>query len=292
MKRVVYTFAIGKTKFAEAAMGLGRSLKLIGDSATRVVVTDRADFPWDECFDLVLPPSGASFEWLFFNKLDGLTRTDADQVLFVDADCLAFKRLDDIFDFCSGKGLCVQGELVSDGRWHIDVAEFCRENGCAGIPKFNGGMIYYERTPECEAFISKCFEIGSRAKAFGFDRTDLPINDEIGISIAMAQTGNGFLIPDVMDFQNSATGLIGKLHLDVRSNTCQFVCRRFDVRVVEPYIFHASRYMNFFIYWRQLKHLRHLSDYAKTKPFGYMSFWHKLQRSVERRLLKHVYRKI
>jgi hypothetical protein len=286
MKRIVYTFAVGKRKYAECAMGLGRSLQFIGDTSTRVVVTDRSDFPWEECFDVVLPPAEGGFEWLFFNKLDGLKRTDGDQILFIDGDTLAFKRLDDIFDYCQGRGLCVQGELITDEFWHVDAMTFCAEHGLSGLPKFNGGFIYYERSTECENLVAKCFEIGARAKELGFDRTDAPINDEIGISIAMATTGKGFLIPDTMDFQNSATGLVGKLHLDMRTRTCQFICRRFDLRIIEPYLFHASRYINFFIYWRQLAFLEKMSRYAKTKPFGYISPSHKLRRSIERRILK------
>ncbi len=292
MRRIVYTFAVGNKKYAETAMGLGRSLKLIGDTTTRVVVTDRTDFPWEECFDLVLPPLESSIEWIYYNKLDGLKRTDADQVLYLDGDSLAFKRLDDIFEFCQGKGFCVQGELIADGNWYIDIAALRAKHSLPELVKFNGGMIYYERSPECEQFLTQVREIGVRAKEFGFDRTDAPVNDELGISIAMAQTGFGFMIPDVMDFQNSATGLIGKLHMDVRTNTCQFVCRRFDVRVVEPYIFHASRYINFLVYWKQLTHLERLANYATSKPFGYMSPWQKLERSIQKRLLKNVYRKL
>jgi len=272
-------------------MGLGRSLRLIGDTSTRVVATDRSDQPWDECFDQVLPPSEGGHEWLFLNKLDALKRTDADQVLFIDGDTLAFKRLDDIFEYCSGKGLCVQGNLVRDGHWHLDIPELCKRLNCEGIPKFNGGMIYYERTPECEAMIDRCYEIARQAKEFGFDRTDLPINDEITIAIAMAESGNGHLIPDTYDFQNSATGLVGKLFLDVRTNTCKFICRRFDLRLIQPYLFHASRYSNFLIYWRQLSHLEKLAKHERTTPFGYMSPWQKIERSVQKRILKYIFKK-
>lgn len=290
MKRIVYTFAIGKRKYAECAMGLGRSLKFIGDTTTRVVVTDRTDFPWGECFDLVLPPPEGGLEWLFFHKLDALKRTDADQVLFIDGDTLAFKRLDEVFDYCQGRGLCVLGKTITDEFWHVDVKKFCAEQGLDGLPKFNGGFIYYERTPSCEALIEKCYEIGGRASELGFARPDhdraMPLNDEIGISIAMAMTGSGHLIPDWMDFQSSATGLVGKLRLDIKTRTCQFVCRRFDLRIVEPHLFHASRYMNFFIYWRQLAYLERMARYAARRPFGYINPWNKFLRSVQKRVLR------
>jgi hypothetical protein len=85
MKRIVYTLAMGADKFQRCALGLGRSLRLIGDTTHRVVVTDRPDYPWKPAFDEVLPIREAK-EWIFFSKLTALDRTDADQVLFIDAD--------------------------------------------------------------------------------------------------------------------------------------------------------------------------------------------------------------
>jgi len=285
MRRIVYTLAVGKPKFAHCALGLGRSLKLIGDTTRRVVVTDQRDFPWDKSFDEVIAPEDP-IEWIFFSKLTALKRTDADQVLFIDGDCLAFRRLDPIFDYCQGRGLSVQGDWVTQGDWYGSVPEHLRKNKVDRLPQFNGGLIYYERTPECEAFIETCYEYGRRAKELGFQRDDPLIPDEPCIALAMAQTGKGHLIPDTMDFQNSATGLIGKLNLDVSKGECDFVCRRYDTRFVRPYVFHASRYINFLTYWRQLDRLRELEEYADAHPFGWMSPMQKLQRSVEKRLLK------
>jgi len=76
------------------------------------------------------------------------------------------------------------------------------------------------------------------------------------------------------------------LELDVMRNRCGFLCRRYGVRYVEPIIFHASRYINFLIYWKQLDRLKWLSEYAKKHGFGYMSPGHKLKRSIHKRLIK------
>ena len=285
MKRIVYTLAVGKRKFAECALGLGRSLKLIGDTTRRVVVTDQLDHPWERCYDEVLAPEDP-IEWIFYSKLTALRRTDADQVLFIDSDSLVFRRLDPIFDYCQGMGFAVQGELVNSGDWYGRVEGHLKRHNITALPKFNGGMIYYERTPECAAFIDTCFEYGRRLDGLGFDWHEKLITDEPCIALAMAQSGTGHLIPDGMDFQNSATGLIGPLRLDVRTNACQFACRRFDVRVIRPYIFHASRYINFQIYWRQLRTLAKLERYEQRHGFGYMTPAHKLRRSIEKRILR------
>ncbi|CAN5427505.1 hypothetical protein BH11ARM1_BH11ARM1_13370 [soil metagenome] len=285
MKRIVYTLAVGKPKFAECALGLGRSLRLIGDTTRRIVVTDQLDHPWKNSFDEVISPTDP-LDWIFFSKLTALKRTDADQVLFIDADSLAFRRLDEIFDYCEGKGLCVQGKSITEGEWYGSVPEHLRKHSISSLPQFNGGLIYYERTPECEPFIETCYDYGRRAKELGFQRDDPLIPDEPCISLAMAETGKGHLIPDEMDFSNSAMGLIGKLHMDVRTGTCDYVCRRYDVRHVRPYVFHASRYIYFNIYWKQLARLEALEKFEHSHTYGYMSPLAKFRRSIEKRMLK------
>lgn len=290
MKRIVYTLAVGKPKFAEMAMGLGRSLSLIGDTTKRVIVTDQPG-NWKRYFDEVLVPEDP-IEWIFFTKLTALKRTDADQVLFIDSDSLAFKKLGPIFDYCEGKGLGVQGELQTEGPWYGDIAEHCRKHGVASLPRFNGGMIYYERTPECEEFIETCYEYGRRTRQLGFQRDDPLIPDEPCIALAMAQTGKGHLIPEEENFTNTAVGLVGPLRMNVLTGECRYVCRRYHMRYVEPYLFHAARYGSFFVYWRQLRRLELLERYEDAHGYGYMSPWQKLQRSIERRWLKWVGRKL
>jgi len=285
---------VGKPKYAECALGLGRSLKLIGDTTRRVIVTDQPDYPWDRCFDEVLEPT-EPFAWTMFSKLSALERTDADQVLFIDCDCLAFKRLDPIFDYCAGRGLCVEGIVIRDGEWYGSVRDHLTKHGVSAMPMFNGCMIYYERTPRCQEMILAIYAEGKKFKDSGFLYESSLLPEEPYLSIAMAkagldQDGNCHLIPQNMDFKNNAGGLIGKLELDVLSNRCSFVCNQFTVRHVQPTIFHASRYINFTIYWKQLDRLAWLERYEATHEFLHMSSWHKLQRSVQRRYLKHIKR--
>ncbi|MDX2064211.1 MAG: hypothetical protein SFX74_00565 [Fimbriimonadaceae bacterium] len=289
MSRAVLTLAVGKRKFAEQALGLGRSLRLIGDPTPRVVVTDMLDLDWAPAFDHVVPYQG-DLRMIFFDKLIGLEATDANEILFIDADMLAFRPLEPIFRAAAGCDFAVQGQWISDGDWYTNVAELCRRYHVPSIVQLNGGMIYYRRTPEFAAFRNTLREMADRATEIGVARDDPLIPDEPIIGLAMAQTGFGRVWPEDSDFHNSATGLIGQLRLNVRRGECGFLCRRYTVRYVEPILFHASRYSNFLIYWRQLATLHRLETYEKSRPYGYLSPWHKLSRSVQRRLVKWVYR--
>lgn len=289
MKRIVFTLAVGRPKFAEMAMGLGRSLSLIGDTTSRVVVTDQQGYDWGRYYDQVLSPEDP-IQWIFFSKLTALERTDADQVLFIDSDSLAFRKLGPIFDYCQGKGLAVQGEMCSEGDWYGDLRQHCERHGVPALPRINGGLIYYERS--AQGFIETIRGYGERAGDLGFARDDPLVPDEPCIALAMAQTGQGHLIPEDMNFTNSAVGLIGKLRMDIANGECRYICRRYHVRFVRPYIFHASRYGSFLVYWRQLAKLKWLERYEDRHPYGYMSPWQKLERSVQRRWLKYVARKL
>lgn len=257
-------------------------------------MTDQPSFPWDRSFDEVLLPT-EPFQRTMLSKLTGLDRTDADQVLFIDCDCLVFKRLDPIFDYCDGKGLCVQGVNVQEGEWYGNVKDHLARHGVSSMPKFNGGLIYYERTANCKEMIKAVYREGNLPGESGFLYDSPLIPEEPYVSIAIAKAGldregNAHLIPQNMDFTNSATGLIGKLELDVMRNRCSFVCNQFTVRQVQPTVFHASRYINYTGYWKQLDRLEWLERYESSYGLGYMSPWQRLQRSVQRRYLKYIKR--
>lgn len=290
MKRVVLTVGRGKPKYAEMALGLGRSLSLIGDDEPRAVVTDLPDYPWDRHFGQVIPPSGPRSA---LDKLYGLEQTDADAVLAIDSDCLAFRRLGPIFDYCQGKEFVIVGHHRSEGRWHgADVNEVCRNLGVDRIPSFNGGLIYYERTPKTLALIEEMKRVEREFDKTGFEQFRGGASEEVCVLLAMMKMGFGEVVPDETDFMNTAVGLIGKLTLDVMKNECHFVCRRHAVRYVRPYIFHASRYSNYLAYWRELDRLAYLDRYAAEHEFGHLGPWHKLRRSIERRILKNVLHKL
>lgn len=290
MKRVVLTVGRGKPKYAEMALGLGRSLSLIGDDVPRAVVTDLAGFPWERHFQQVLAPAGPRSA---LDKLFGLELTDADAVLAIDSDCLAFRRLEPVFDYLQGKEFAIVGHTRSEGEWHgADVREVCRMLQVDRIPSFNGGLIYYERTPKAIALIEEMKRVEREFDTTGFERFRGGASEEVCVLLAMMKLGFGEVVPDETDFMNTAVGLVGKLTMDVMRNECHFVCRRHEVRFVRPYVFHASRYSNFRAYWKQLDRLKWLDDYADRHPYGYLSPWGKLRRSVERRYLKYVLKKL
>jgi hypothetical protein len=284
VKRVVFTVATGASKYGDMAKGLAQSLSLLGDTTPRVLISDIQRPDLAKWFDQIVVPNPSVPPYM--RKLEALSVCDADAVLFIDSDSLAFRRLDEIWEYCEGKPLAVQGYKQREGHWYGYLEQILPRLGLDYLPRFNGGMIYYERGPETERLIAEAHRVAASYQDTGLESFRGEVPDEPCISIAMARTGVGELIPDDMDFMNTAVGLVGKLRMDVMKAECSFIKRGRRMRLIRPMIFHAAKYVNNTIYWKQLATLEWLERYEERHPYGYMSFAHKLRRSMERRLLR------
>ena len=249
MSRLIFTVAVGKPIFGEMAAGLAGSLIRVGDTNRRAILTDLPG-PWDGLYDEVIAPPGPRTA---LDKLLALDLTGADQVLSIDCDCLAFQKLDDVFEYCKGMPFAVQGATHSEGSWHgADVRTICARYGRESLPRFNGGLIYYARTPAAQELIGAMRNVAANYANQGFELFRGKASEEVCVLTAMLNRNEGIVIPDETDFMSTAVGLVGKLHMDISEPECWFLCRRARLRFIRPYIFHASRYRKFLIYWRQI----------------------------------------
>lgn len=258
MSRAIFTVATGAPRYAEMALGLARSLELIGDRTPRYLVSDIADARLARWFAGVFEPDSNALPYL--RKLDGLRLTEADQVLFIDSDSLAFRHTDEIFEHCKGMGFAVQGELRREGHWYGDLGKLLPRYGLDAVQRFNGGLIYYERGGDVQRLFDRANELALNYDETGLERFRGQVPDEPCISLAMSLTGVGKLLPNELDFMNTPVGLVGKLHLSVRKNECRFVKRGNRMRFVRPAILHAAKYVNNWAYWRELRELERLVD--------------------------------
>jgi hypothetical protein len=286
-ERILYAVARGKPKFAEMAMGLGRSLRLVGDTTPRYVVTDIGGYDWERYFDRVVSVNGPRSA---LDKLLALETTDANQVLAIDVDMLAFKRLDPIFDFCAGRPFAVQGHWENQGVFHgLQVKEILDRFNLDRIPRFNGGMAYYERSNEYLELLDAMKGAEKDYDSYGFNPfgRGQHASEEVCMLLAMIKLGRfDYLIPQEKQFQHSAAGLVGKLYLDVLKNECKFISRQRYCEFYEPILFHAWRYKDFLIYWRQLENLKKLERFEDEHPTLYMPRWVKWSRSLQRKILR------
>jgi hypothetical protein len=127
--------------------------------------------------------------------------------------------------------------------------------------------------------------MGREAEKLGMKRDDPLVPDEPVISLAMAKSGYGHVIPEELGFMTTGLGLVGKLRLDVLEGVCGMVCRRERMLRIEPIVFHASLFASFRVYWRELAKLKALEETEDRTQPGFRSTGLKWRRSIERRLI-------
>jgi hypothetical protein len=280
-KRIVYMVATGGEEYREMALGLARSLRFISDQTPRVIATDIEGVNWSQYFDQVVPHDGKRTA---LDKLKALETTDADQVLALDIDMLAFKRLDPIFDYCKGREFAVQEILHDRTRFHGTAFSEIESHYGLSVPRFNGGLVYYERTDLARKLITDALDRQEAYTEFKLYRGNP--SEETCMLDAMMKTPGWHLIPAHKEFQHTAAGLVGKLHMDVMRRECQFVSRQKHTHISEPYLFHAWRYKDFACYWKQIKLLEGLAKYEEKYESIRMSRWAGISRSIQKRWMK------
>jgi len=287
VKRAIFVVATGPHRYAEMALGLARSLQLVGDETPRIVLTDNSQVDWSRYFAQVVKPFDDGTNSVYYAKLNALEATDADQVLFIDSDALAFKRLDPIFELCQGRHFAAVGRWETSGTWYEkSIEKVCQEQGIEALPRINTGVLYYERSSQAEEIIALARNLKHAYREIGFELLRRKESDEPSIALAMAKTGMGAVLPQGLNLNESGVGLIGKLHLDVLSGQCRYITGNPHVRLVEPYIFHAHYFSKLKVYWNELKKLEKLERYRIQHGPRYMSRGLRLRRSIEKRYLK------
>jgi hypothetical protein len=247
------------------AEGLGLSLAMHHSQTERVVVTDhrasggRVDRLLPLAFDKTIAPPERFRHW--FIKLCALEETDADRVLFIDGDCLALRNIDPIFDELEGTKFAVMGSWRSDIKhWYGDIAGVMAKRGLSAIPQFSGGFLYYERTPETKQLIDRVMELAANYDEIGIERNGPHVVDEVCISLAMAETGIGEVVPMSRQYSVTPWMSIGRKKLDVVSGECSFVKLVDRPRAFRPYIYHTASAKWDFAYWRELNRVLRIHD--------------------------------
>ncbi|MCH8977634.1 MAG: hypothetical protein IH945_00110 [Armatimonadetes bacterium] len=264
-KRVVFTFATGKPHYLAMAEGLGLSIAMHHSKAERAVITDlkpggaRAERLLALAFDKVIAPPKNFNHW--FIKLCALQETDADQVLFLDGDSLALRNIDPIFDELAGTDFAVQGEWRSDIKeWYGDIQGAMKKRGHESIPQFSGGFIYYERTDAAQRLIEEALKTADEFDDLGLERFQGNITEEVCISLAMAKTGIGKVVPLSRGYSVTPWMSIGRKKLDVVAGECSFVKLLDRPYAFSPYIYHTATTKWDLAYWRELNRVLKMHD--------------------------------
>lgn len=261
-ERIILTFATGKPVYTAMAKALAISLQIDSSLTPRVLVSDKDDDPevWS-LFSQVTAPHPDFPHW--FTKLSALEVTQAKKILFVDGDCLAIRNPDPIFDELNGKCFVVQGRWETDLRnWYGDIQSVMKRLNVERIPKFSGGFMYYERSPETKVLIDKIQELRADYDKLGLERNGGQVVDEVCISLAMAITGFGEVVPDACNYSITPWRAVSPVTLDVIGGRCEFVRSMPELELAMPVFYHSAMAKWDQQYWREA---RTLLRYFRTK---------------------------
>lgn len=190
-KRAVITLATTKPLYVDMAFTLARSfLRWNRDAGIGFhLITDLDfDLPSDLSKILLVRVEPGTLGAGFSPKLHLDTLAPAEQTLFIDADCLCMGPLDSSFARFAGRKVSVLCDaMLSTGAWWGDIDRLCARFGVPALPHFNGGIYYVEPGPEASAIYRRARELERQYDEIGLLRLRGRPNDEILMSIAMAE---------------------------------------------------------------------------------------------------------
>ena len=197
--RSVLTIATGKPIYIQMAINLARSFKLwhkdssiqffLATDQKNLIPTDLSDIG---IIELQPEQYGKGFSPKLF--LDELA--PANKNIFIDADCLCYGSLESVFDGFDGKSVAVIGDAISQGEFFCDVAEICKRFQIDVLPRFVGGLYYFEKGETSKKVFETARSLEKEYDKIGLIRLRGHANEEPLIAIAMALNGQSSIVDD------------------------------------------------------------------------------------------------
>jgi hypothetical protein len=183
-------------------------------------------------YDVIIPPRTLRPKHSHKTLLN--TYSPFDETLFIDADSIVVRPLDEVFEHLEGQSFSLIGSKRTKGEWYFDIASMIVRLDVNWIPKFNSGLIFFRRSKQADAVFLLSNAIMGAYDSFGIRYTKASRSDEPCFAIALGQLG----IAPVADngrIMQTPIQLEGKLHVDPVRGICRF---RRDGVIVEPAVIH------------------------------------------------------
>lgn len=253
----ILTMATGSPKYLTMAKALALTLDMHFVDCPRAIIADSVDEETRKLYDVVVPTDPKYPYW--FAKLSALEHTKFDRVLFIDADCLCVRNIAPLLTAVRDKGFAVQGSWSQGRDWYGDFASVLHKKGLARAPILNGGLIYYERGAVGEEMIARVLRHKDAYEETGLQTNRGHAVDEVCISLALAESGLGTVLPDAGQFSFTPWRLMSDVKLDVVHGECSFVKWLDGPRVVKPLIYHSAHTNWDLRYWRAVREVIRLN---------------------------------
>ncbi|MEH2320159.1 hypothetical protein [Nostoc sp.] len=255
----IITYAYGASYYLEMAKSLARSLRLHSPKVPRAIITDAPnDQELLELFDYVInlrDEYGSNVK----QKLHIYDYSPFEYTLCIDSDCIAVRDINFIFDAFKGRNFSAAGNVylqAGDKDTFIDVDDTLKRFNLTKLPKFNGGLYYFEKNDTTKAFFETALEFSRDWKKLGISefRGDGP-NDERIFGLAM-MLHNQSMFEDNGQMMRTPIGLRGSFNIDAITGESTF--QKYN-QVVSPALVHfACVWGEHPIYHREILKLKNL----------------------------------
>ena len=220
--RGVLTIATGKPYYTQLAINLAYSFLLWnkGNGINFEFVTDNRELipqalrPHIKIIDIQQGEYGQGFETKLY--MDHFTQSQ--QTLFIDADCLIYRDLTDVFDRLQGNAVTAIGEDRTKGDFFGDIEPLIKKLGLNYMPQYVGGIYYFESGEISKKVFDCARGLKPKYDELGLIRLREKENEEPLIALGMAKYGqhafpeDGTIKADRMFFhQMQSNVLTGKV---------------------------------------------------------------------------------
>ncbi|MEH2043326.1 hypothetical protein [Nostoc sp.] len=292
-QRGIITYAYGASYYLEMAKSLARSLRLHSPNVLRAIVTDNEkDQDLLGLYDYVI---NIKYEYgsNVKQKLHIYNYSPFKYTLSIDSDCIAVRDINFIFDDFKGRSFSVAGNVylqAGDKDKFIDVDDTLKRFNLTKLPRFNGGLYYFEKNDTAKAFFETALELARDWKKLGISefRGDGP-NDERIFGLAM-MLHNQSMFEDHGQMMRTPIGLRGSFNIDAITGQSTF--KKYN-QVVSPALVHfACVWGEHPVYHREVSKLKNLdkglANQVKSNIFSAIKYKFGYQIAFLRYIAKRV----
>lgn len=247
----VLVLAVGPARYHRMAAALLISIRRCHPDWPLAVATDRPDrlrrFV-DALVPVSIPPAGPYGLKLTLNEQSPFGRT-----LLLDADSLMVRPVPHLWDWFASQPVGVIGYNVAEGKWFgRDIADICGDVGTTTLPKFNGGLIHFDRSESAQAVFADARAFHRRYVELGFEPFRGTSADEPMLAMALAKHGIRARVDLELQQYRTTRHAVGPIQLDVLRQACAF---DHGGEAVQPGIVHFAGEGDSHVYRREVQAL-------------------------------------
>ena len=218
------TMAFGRPKYIKQAEDLARSLRANMPGYRIALITDQEAYS-NELFDQVIPLKADHGKGVV-QKLFLYDYSPFEETLFIDADSICLKPFDDELDAIRKYGFSpIWSGFRHPGQkdpYLEDLSFTLSQVGIKRMPKFNGGVYYFDRGPFAQSVVEKAHQIYQDRAALKIRNFDSAgPNDETIYGLALESTGRQ-AYHAWGKFMKTPLSAITRVKVDPKRQICEF----------------------------------------------------------------------